>query len=215
MSPGPPPPAADGPVSSNIVREHGRVDADQRRQLFGHGAATVWFTGLSGSGKSTLAFALEEALVRRGVASYVLDGDNVRHGLNRDLGFSPADRAENIRRIGEVCRLLQNAGLVVLTAFISPYREDRDQVRRLHPAGTFIEVHVDTPIEVCEQRDVKGLYAKARRDEIPGFSGVSAPYEAPEDPEVRIDTSEVALDDGVQQVIEVLARTGIIPTRAG
>ncbi len=181
---------ADGPVSQNIVRAEGRVDPETRAETFGHGAFTVWFTGLSGSGKSTLAFAVEEALVRRGVAAYVLDGDNIRFGLNRDLGFSPEDRTENIRRIGEVCRLFQDAGLIVLTAFISPYRADRDQVRALHPAGRFLEVFVDTPIDVCEARDVKGLYAKARAGEIPDFSGISAPYESPLDPEVTIDTSQ-------------------------
>ena len=163
----------------------------------------MWFTGLSGSGKSTLAFAVEEALITRGVAAYVLDGDNVRHGLNRDLGFSPEDRTENIRRIGEVCRLFQDAGIVVLTAFISPYAADRDQVRALHPSGRFVEVFVDTPIEVCEQRDVKGLYAKARAGEIPEFSGISAPYEPPVDPEIIVDTS-APLEDCVTSILTAL-----------
>ena len=194
---------ADEPVSQNIVRAEGRVDAIARRRLFGHPARTVWFTGLSGSGKSTLAFAVEEALVARGVACYVLDGDNIRFGLNRDLGFSPKDRAENIRRIGEVCRLFHDAGLVVLTAFISPYRADRAQVRELHPEGGFTEIFVDTPLDVCEARDVKGLYAKARAGEIPEFSGISAPYEVPEDPEARIDTTK-PLDDCVAEIIDHL-----------
>ncbi len=180
------------------------MSGEQREAVLGHSSATVWFTGLSGSGKSTLAFAIEEALVERGAAAYVLDGDNVRFGLNRDLGFSPEDRTENIRRIGEVCRLFQDAGMIVLTAFISPYRADRDQVRALHPEGRFVEVFVDTPLEVCESRDVKGLYRKARAGEIPEFSGVSAPYEVPTDPEVRVDTSK-PLDECVAEVLAYLA----------
>ena len=177
------------PVSTNILRVEGLVGAADRVALLGHGGRTVWFTGLSGSGKSTLAFAVEEALVARGVAAYVLDGDNVRFGLNRDLGFSAADRTENVRRIGEVCRLFQDAGLVVLSAFISPYRADRDAVRALHPEGSFVEVFVDTPLEICEARDVKGLYARARTGEIPEFSGISAPYEAPDAPDITVDAT--------------------------
>lgn len=194
---------ADTPVSRNIVRADGHVSGDDRAALYGHGSRTVWFTGLSGSGKSTLAFAVERALVDKGVACYVLDGDNVRFGLNRDLGFSPEDRTENIRRIGEVCRLFQDAGLVVLTAFISPYQTDRDQVRALHGPGQFVEVFVDTPIEVCEARDVKGLYAKARAGDIPEFSGISAPYEAPTTPEIRVDTSR-PIDECVTHILEQL-----------
>lgn len=178
------------PVSKNIVRADGRVSGDDRTANLGHESMTVWFTGLSGSGKSTLAFAVEEALVAKGVAAYVLDGDNVRFGLNSDLGFSAEDRTENIRRIGEVCRLFQDSGMVTLTAFISPYIADRKRVRDLHPEGKFIEVFVDTPLEVAEKRDVKGLYKKARAGEIPDFSGISAPYEAPENPEIRVDTSK-------------------------
>ena len=181
--------AASEPVSMNILRAEGLVDAADRVALLGHGGRTVWFTGLSGSGKSTLAFAVEEALVARGVAAYVLDGDNVRFGLNRDLGFSAEDRTENVRRIGEVCRLFQDAGLVVLSAFISPYRADRDAVRALHPEGSFVEVFVDTPLEICEARDVKGLYARARTGEIPEFSGISAPYEAPDAPDITVDAT--------------------------
>ena len=179
---------AEDPVSENIVRVDGHVGPAQRAALYGHHSQTVWFTGLSGSGKSTLAFALEAALIERGVACYVLDGDNIRFGINRDLGFSPEDRTENIRRIGEVCRLFQDAGLVVLTAFISPYRDDRRQVRALHPEGAFTEVFVDTPLDVCERRDVKGLFAKARAGEIADFSGVSAPYgrRSPRDPSGHI-----------------------------
>lgn len=194
---------ADEPVSQNIVRAEGRVSGADRAERFGHGSRTVWFTGLSGSGKSTLAFAVEEALLGKGVACYVLDGDNIRFGLNRDLGFSPEDRTENIRRIGEVCRLFQDAGLIVLTAFISPYRADRQQVRDLHPDETFVEVFVDTPLEVCESRDVKGLYAKARAGEIPEFSGISAPYEAPDSPEIIVDTSR-PLEECVTAIVAEL-----------
>ena len=177
------------PVSTNILRVEGLVGAADRVALLGHSGRTVWFTGLSGSGKSTLAFAVEEALVARGVAAYVLDGDNVRFGLNRDLGFSAADRTENVRRTGEVCRLFQDAGLVVLSAFISPYKADRDAVRALHSEGSFVEVFVDTPLDICEARDVKGLYARARTGEILEFSGISAPYEAPEAPDITVDAT--------------------------
>lgn len=195
------------PVSKNIVRAEGRLSAAARPGLLGHDSLTVWFTGLSGSGKSTLAFAVEEALVADGVLGYVLDGDNVRFGLNRDLGFSPEDREENIRRIGEVCRLMSDAGVVTLSSFISPYRADRDAVRALHADGRFLEVFVDTPIEVCEARDVKGLYAKARAGEIPEFSGISAPYEAPESPEIRIDTTSGTIEECAAVVVsEILAR---------
>ncbi len=193
------------PVSENIVRADGLVAGSDRASVVGHGSLTVWFTGLSGSGKSTLAFAVEKRLIELGRVAYVLDGDNVRFGLNRDLGFSPDDRTENIRRIGEVCRLFQDAGLVVLTAFISPYVADRDAVRAMHPGGRFVEVFVDTPIEVCEQRDVKGLYARARSGEIPEFSGISAPYEAPTAPEVSVDTTR-SIDDCVEQIVTEIDR---------
>jgi adenylylsulfate kinase len=201
------------PRSENITWSHSHVTGQQRAALLGHAPATLWFTGLSGSGKSTVATAVEEALVQRGVAAYVLDGDNIRFGLNRDLGFAPEDRAENIRRIGEVCRLLHDAGLVVLTAFISPYIADRERVRAMHPEGGFVEVHVDTPIEVCEERDVKGLYAKARAGEIPDFSGISAPYEPPTSPELRVDTSDRSLEACVADVLNYLEHAGTIPTR--
>ena len=191
------------PVSTNIVRADGHVDGPERAANFGHESYTIWFTGLSGSGKSTLAFAVERALIDKGVAAYVLDGDNIRFGLNRDLGFSPEDRTENIRRIGEVCRLFQDAGMVVLTAFISPYAADRAQVRSIHPAGRFVEVFVDTPLEVCEARDVKGLYAKARAGEIGEFSGISAPYEVPANPEITVDTTK-PLERCVEEIIAAL-----------
>jgi adenylyl-sulfate kinase len=199
------------PRSTDIVRVDGLVTQADRRRVHGHGPATVWFTGLSGAGKSTLAFAAERALTDRGIAAYVLDGDNVRFGLNRDLGFSPADRTENIRRIGEVCRLMHDAGLIVLTAFISPYLADRQQVRELHPAGNFYEVHVATALHVCEQRDVKGLYAKARTGQTPHFSGVSAPYEPPMAPELRLDTAELAVEGAVARILQRLQRDGVIP----
>jgi adenylyl-sulfate kinase len=198
------------PRSANIVRAEGHVTPARRREVFGHGPATVWFTGLSGSGKSTLAFSVEAALLERGVAAYVLDGDNIRFGLNRDLGFAPEDRTENIRRIGEVCRLMYDAGLVVLTAFISPYLTDRAQVRKLHPPGGFVEVFVDTPLAVCEARDPKGLYVRARDGSIPEFSGISAPYEAPADPELTLDTSTLDLDACVELVLDRLAAAGVL-----
>lgn len=198
------------PKSGNITWSEGHVTRQQREAALGHRPATVWFTGLSGSGKSTLAITVERALVERGINAYVLDGDNVRHGLNADLGFSPEDRTENIRRIGEVCALFNDAGLIVLTAFISPYRSDRDAVRGRHPEGGFLEVFVDTPIDVCEARDVKGLYAKARAGEIPEFSGISAPYEPPERAELRIDTSGEALEKSASSVLSLLEERGII-----
>jgi adenylylsulfate kinase len=198
------------PRSTNIVRVESHVTRAQRRSALGHDGATVWFTGLSGSGKSTLAYAVEAALLDRTVAAYVLDGDNIRHGLNRDLGFSPEDRAENIRRAGEVCRLFCAAGIVTLTAFISPYRRDRHQVRSLHPDRHFIEVHLDPPLDVCEARDPKGLYAKARTGEIADFSGVSAPYEAPERAELRLDTSRRPLAACVEDVLAQLHTRHII-----
>lgn len=194
----------------DLTPTHSHVSAAQRRQVLGHGPATVWFTGLSGAGKSTLAYALEARLVADGIVAYVLDGDNVRHGLNADLGFSPADRTENIRRVGHVCRLLYDAGLVVLSAFISPYRHDRDQVRDMHPDGGLIEVHVDAPLAVCEQRDVKGLYTRARAGGIPAFSGISAPYEPPEDPMVHLDTSVLDVDAAVDVLYVTLVEQGVI-----
>lgn len=197
-------------TSTNVVWSHSQVPVGARARSLGHGAGTVWFTGLSGSGKSTIARQVETALVDRGVAAYLLDGDNVRHGLNGDLGFSPQDREENIRRIGEVARLMVDAGLVVLASFISPYARDRARVRDLHPAGAFHEVFVDTPLEVCEQRDPKGLYAKARAGEIPDFSGISAPYEAPTAPDLHLRTADRSLDDCVAEVLAHLDAT-ILP----
>lgn len=170
--------------ATNIVWHAGNVTREDREKINGHKGFTVWFTGLSGSGKSTVAVAVEKALWDRGVRTYILDGDNVRHGLNSNLGFSPEDRTENIRRIGEVAKLFNDAGLVALTAFISPYRADRDKVRALMGAGDFLEVLVDCPVEECEKRDVKGLYAKARAGELKGFTGIDDPYEPPLAPEL-------------------------------
>ncbi len=201
------------PKSKNIVWSQTQVTPAQREQILGHKPATLWFTGLSGSGKSTLALAIETALVDRGINAYILDGDNVRHGLNSNLGFSPADRTENIRRIGEVCALFNDAGLIVFSAFISPYREDRDLVRSKHPEGGFIEVLIDAPLAVCESRDVKGLYQKARDGIIPEFTGISAPYEAPVNPEIIVNTAEHDLDACVAQVIEYMENKGIIPAK--
>ena len=199
--------------ATNIVWHAGTVTREERERLNGHRGCIVWLTGLSGSGKSTIAVALEKALWERGVRSYILDGDNIRHGLNKNLGFSPADRTENIRRIGEVAKLFTDAGLVAVTAFISPYRADRDQVRALMKSGDFIEVLVDCPLDVCEQRDVKGLYQKARAGQIPEFTGISAPYEAPVSPELTLRTAAQSPEESVGQVLGYLASRGIIPAR--
>ncbi len=200
-----------GRRSTNVTWHHGEVSPAERTRMLGHGAACVWLTGLSGSGKSTLARRVEKRLVERGVLAYVLDGDNVRHGLNGDLGFGAEDRQENIRRIGEVARLFVDAGAIVLTAFISPYREDRAQARALLPEGAFVEAHVSTPLAVCEARDPKGLYRKARAGEIRDFTGLDAPYEAPDAPELSVDTSEADLDECAAQVIAWLEGRGLIP----
>jgi adenylylsulfate kinase len=170
----------------------------------------LWFTGLSGSGKSTVAREVELALVENGINAYVLDGDNIRHGLNRNLGFSPEDRTENIRRIGEVAKLFCEANVVTLTAFISPYRADRDLARSLVPKGQFFEILCDTPIEICEQRDTKGLYKKARAGEIPDFTGISAPYEPPLKPELSLKTGQENLEESTRRVLEMLAEAGVI-----
>ena len=197
--------------ATNIVWHQGTVTRADREKINGHKAATVWLTGLSGSGKSTIAVDLEKRLWERGIRAYILDGDNVRHGLNKNLGFSPADRTENIRRIGEVAKLFTEAGVVALTAFISPYRADRDQVRAIMAAGDFVEVHVDCPVEVCEQRDVKGLYKKARAGEIKEFTGISAPYEAPEKPELAINTAGQSVEESSKQILAYLEKQGIVP----
>lgn len=199
--------------SDHITWQTSQVSKQERQRLAGHQSAVLWFTGLSGSGKSTIANAVEKALYDQGIGSYVLDGDNMRFGLNKNLGFSAADRTENIRRIGEVAKLFVDAGTITLTAFISPYRADRDQVRALLADREFIEVFVDTPLAVCEQRDVKQLYAKARRGEITGFTGIDAPYEAPNNPEITIDTSAQPLGTSVNQVLAYLQNHGYLGGR--
>jgi len=209
--PGKPPRRMAEQRATNIVWHQGAVTREDRQRLNGHRGCTVWLTGLSGAGKSTIAVDLEKRLLERGVRTYILDGDNVRHGLNKNLGFSPEDRTENIRRIGEVAKLFTDAGMVALTAFISPYRADRDQVRGLMAAGDFVEVFVDCPVDVCEQRDVKGLYKKARAGEIKEFTGVSAPYEAPLRPELTLDTSAQSVEESAKQILAYLERQGIVP----
>ena len=197
--------------ATNIVWHPGAVTRADREELNGHRGCTVWLTGLSGSGKSTIAVALEKELWGRGVRAYILDGDNIRHGLNKNLGFSPMDRTENIRRIGEVAKLFTDGGMVTLTAFISPYRADRDQVRAIMRPGDFIEVFVDCPVETCEERDVKGLYKKARAGEIKEFTGISAPYEAPASAELTIKSHELALEQSVAAVLGYLESKGVVP----
>jgi bifunctional enzyme CysN/CysC len=185
----------------NIHRQHLDVGREIHSALKGQKPAVLWFTGLSGAGKSTIANLVEKKLVARGRHTYLLDGDNVRHGLNRDLGFTEADRIENIRRVGEVAKLMADAGLIVLTAFISPFRAERHMVRRMLPEGEFIEVFVDTPLEDAEKRDVKGLYAKARAGELDNFTGIDSPYETPEKPEIRIDTTTMSADEAADLIV--------------
>jgi adenylylsulfate kinase len=196
--------------SSNTVWHASTVTRADRERLNGHRSVILWFTGLSGAGKSTIAHALEERLHRLGCRTYVCDGDNVRHGLNSDLGFSPQDREENIRRIAEVAKLFLDAGVVVLTAFISPYRADRDKARKLVAAGDFIEIYCRCALETCEERDVKGLYRKARAGEIKEFTGISAPYEEPLAAELAIDTDRNSVSDCVDQILSYLMREGKI-----
>lgn len=198
------------PVSTHIHWHHGKLTAEEREKKLRQKGAVVWFTGLSGSGKSTVARELELALVENGRNAYVLDGDNIRHGLNSNLGFSPEDRKENIRRIGEVARLFAEANVVVTTAFISPYRADRELARSLVPQGRFFEIYCDAPLEVCEERDPKGLYQKARAGEIPEFTGISAPYEAPSAAELVLKTGEESLTESTRRVLTLLARHGIV-----
>ena len=198
------------PKAENLTWHIGEVDREARAAAHGHRGAVLWFTGLSGSGKSTIGHRVERMLIERGAFAYVLDGDNVRHGLNSDLGFAPEDRVENIRRIGEVARLFADAGGLVLSAFISPYREDRDRVRGLMGLGEFIEVFVDTPLEICEARDPKGLYKKARAGEISNFTGLDAPYEVPENPEVHLETANLSVDEAAAQVIRYLDQHNIL-----
>jgi len=196
--------------STNITWHEAHVTREDREKRLGQRGVTVWLTGLSGSGKSTIAVAAEKELLSQGRVAYVLDGDNVRHGLNSNLGFSPEDRTENIRRIGEVAKLFTDAGVIVLTSFISPYRSDRDAVREKMEKGDFVEAHVAASLETCEERDVKGLYKKARAGEIPEFTGISAPYEAPESPELRIDTDAQSVEESVAQLVGYLRDQGYL-----
>lgn len=199
-----------GEKSTNVVWHHATVTRELREKQNNHKSAVLWFTGLSGSGKSTLAHALEDRLHKMGVRTFVLDGDNVRHGLCSDLGFSDNDRTENIRRIGEIAKLFLEAGVIVLTAFISPFRQDRELARSVSPHGDFYEIFCDASLEICESRDVKGLYTKARAGVIPQFTGISSPYEAPDAPELRVDTGEAPLEECVEQVIKLLANQGVV-----
>jgi adenylylsulfate kinase len=197
--------------ATNITWHEGEITKADREKFLNQKGVVIWFTGLSGSGKSTLAHAVEEKLMARDHLSYVLDGDNVRHGLNKNLGFSPEDREENIRRIGEVAKLFAEAGLITMTAFISPYKADRHKARQLLPEGEFIEVYVKVPLEVAEQRDTKGLYRKARNGEIKEFTGISAPYEEPDHPELLIDTSVMDVESSADRILQLLLKNKIIP----
>ncbi len=194
--------------ATNITWHHSDITRADREQQNGHKSLVLWFTGLSASGKSTLAQAVQTVLFERGCRAYVLDGDNIRHGLNKDLGFSPADREENIRRIGEVAKLFADAGIIAMTAFISPYRADRDKARAIS-GDSFVEVYVQCDLAVCEDRDPKGLYKKARAGAIPEFTGISAPYEAPENPELVINTGNKSLEESVGEVIAYLEKKGV------
>ncbi len=199
------------PQDRNLTWHYHEVTRDDRQKVLGHRGATIWFTGLSGSGKSTVADAVASRLHDMGVLTAILDGDNIRHGLNSDLGFSPEDRTENIRRISEVARLFTSFGVVNLLAFISPYRAGRDGARRIQKEGDFFEVYVKVPLEVAEDRDPKGLYKKARAGEIKSFTGIDAPYEEPESPELVLDTSKLSPEESAERVIAMLREKGVIP----
>jgi adenylylsulfate kinase len=198
--------------ATNITWHEGHVSREERAALLRQKGATLWFTGLSGSGKSTIAFTLEHALVQQGRLAYVLDGDNIRHGLNKNLGFSAADREENIRRIGEVAKLFADCGVITMASFISPYRKDRDTVRELHAAGDlpFVEIFLNTPIATCEQRDPKGLYKKARAGQLKNFTGIDDPYEAPLHPELIIDATGTSPQEASVRILQHLEKQGLI-----
>ncbi|MBJ6360236.1 adenylyl-sulfate kinase [Paenibacillus sp. GCM10012307] len=200
--------------ASHLTWQSSTLNRQERAMRNGHQSCTLWFTGLSGAGKSTLAFALEQELFARGKAVYVLDGDNIRHGLNRDLGFSPEDRRENIRRIGEVSKLLVDAGIIVLSAFISPHEEDREMVRNFFAPEDFVEVYVKCSLAECERRDPKGLYKKARSGQIPNFTGVSAGYDIPRSPALVMDTEELSVEESVKLLIEYLEGQGLLNFQA-
>jgi adenylyl-sulfate kinase len=196
--------------SKNITWHEGQVSREDREARLGQRGCTIWLTGLSGSGKSTVAVAAEKALSDQARHTYILDGDNIRHGLNSNLGFSPEDRTENIRRIGEVAKLFTDSGAIVFSSFISPYRADRDAVREIMGEGDFVEVYVEASVETCEARDVKGLYARARKGEIPEFTGISAPYEEPLQPELVIETGSQTVAESVAVLIEYLEKNGYL-----
>lgn len=197
--------------ATNITWHEGHVGREEREKLLAQKGVLIWMTGLSGSGKSTIAYTLEHLLVQRQHLCYVLDGDNIRHGLNKNLGFSAEDRQENIRRISEVGKLFADAGLITITAFISPYRADRDSARQILGAGNFFEVHCNTPIETCEKRDPKGLYKKARAGELKGFTGIDDPYEAPLKPELTIDATGTSPQEAALMLVNLLESSGKIP----
>ncbi len=199
-----------GQKATNIKWHHGKIIKEDRVKLLNQKGVTIWLTGLSGSGKSTIAVELEHALIENRHQAYILDGDNIRHGLNKNLGFSPEDRTENIRRIGEVAKLFTDAGIITIAAFISPYREDRDAVRKLLNDGEFIEVYVECPLDVCEERDTKGLYKKARAGEVKDFTGISAPYEEPLNPELTIDSSKLTVEESTRAVLNYLEEKGYV-----
>ncbi len=196
--------------ATNITWHEAAITKGERRAQNGHGSCVLWFTGLSGSGKSTIANAFSSYLYEQGISEYVLDGDNIRHGLNKDLGFSDEDRTENIRRIGEVAKLFVDSGTIVTTAFISPFRSDRNQVRALFEEGEFIEVFVNCPLDECERRDPKQLYQKARRGEIKDFTGIDSPYESPNAPEITIESHKVTIEEAVKEIADYLVSKNII-----
>lgn len=202
--------AQKSPQSTNIIWHHATIKREHRQRQNGHGSVVLWFTGLSGSGKSTIAHAVEEKLHEMNCRTYVLDGDNIRHGLCGDLGFSVEDRRENIRRVGEIAKLFVDAGLIVLTAFISPFRADRKRVRGILMPGDFLEIYCKCPIEICEKRDVKQLYKRARAGDVPEFTGISSPYEEPLAPELTLDTEKLSVNQSVSAVIELLRERGVI-----
>src|SRR3989338_6615352 len=196
--------------ATNIKWHHGKITKEDRVKLLNQKGVTIWLTGLSGSGKSTIAVELEHALIENKYHAYILDGDNIRYGLNKNLGFSPEDRSENIRRIGEYSQLFTDANIITITAFISPYRQDRENARKLQKDGEFIEVYVKCPLDVCEQRDTKGLYKKARAGEVKEFTGISAPYEEPLNPEITIDTSKMSIEESTRAILNYLEENGYV-----
>jgi len=196
--------------ATNIKWHHGKITKEDRVKLLNQKGATIWLTGLSGSGKSTIAVELEHALIENRHQAYILDGDNIRHGLNKNLGFSPEDRTENIRRIGEVAKLFTEANIITIAAFVSPYREDRDNVRKLLGHGEFVEIYVNCSLEVCETRDTKGLYKKARAGEVKDFTGISAPYEEPLNPELTIDSSTLSVEESAREILNYLEEKGYV-----